>query len=692
VLQLQSVTIALTGNPNSGKTSLFNSLTGARQHVGNYPGVTVEKKEGVREYRNLRVQVTDLPGAYSLTSFSPEELVARRCLLETPPDLVVDILDGSNLERNLYLAVQLMELQVPLLLVCNMMDVVESRGDKIDFQKLASTLGLPIVPMVAHRGQGVDLLLESVLQRRQNTQDGVTRSRRPRYDLPVESAIEKIAAQVSPASNPRNYPADWIAIKLLEGDPAVMQDWKDTAAAQTAAEEARALSARYSDSIESVIASQRYGYIAQVCEIAHKPSVGAGATLSDRIDAVVTHRVWGLPIFLMAMFLIFAATFTLGQYPSDWLSNGVAWLGEKVGAIWPEGSQSPLRSLLVDGVIAGVGNVIVFVPNILILFLAIGLLEDTGYMARAAFIMDRIMHRIGLHGKSFIPLLLGFGCSVPAILATRTLENRRDRLTTMLVAPMMSCGARLPIYALIIPAFFATRWQAPMLWMIYLIGIVVAIGSARLLRSTLFQGEPAPFVMELPPYRLPRLRDLLLHVYERASLYLKKAGTVILGISILLWALTNYPKPPAASAASAEKSAQQQADDLGYSVAGRIGKAIEPVLKPMGFDWRIGTALIGAVAAKEVFVAQMGIVYAAAGEDEESTLSPLREQLRQHYSPLIGFCIMLFCLLSMPCMATFAVTLRESGSWRWALFQSLGMTALAYIVTTCVYQLGQVLS
>ncbi len=486
----------------------------------------------------------------------------------------------------------------------------------------------------------------------------------------------------------------------------MMDAWEGTAAAACAQQEANRISERNDDSIESVIAQQRYNFITDVCSAALQTAPTGKETRSDRIDAIVTHRVWGLPIFLASMFLVFWATFALGKIPSDWLSAGVSRLGELVSGWWPSGSESPLRSLLVDGLIAGVGNVIVFVPNILILFFAIGLLEDSGYMPRAAFIMDRIMHKIGLHGKSFIPLLLGFGCSVPAIMATRTLENRRDRLTTMMVAPLMSCGARLPIYTLIIPAFFITRWQAPILWLMYLIGIVMAILTARLLRSTLFKGASAPFVMELPPYRIPRLRDSLLHMSERSGLYLRKAGTVILGISVLLWALTNFPKPPAnavkanpastsseistatatASSASQNASAEKGAEALTYSYAGRIGKAMEPVLRPMGFDWRIGTALIGAVAAKEVFVAQMGIVYAAGGE--ESGIEPLRAQLRLHYRPLVGFCIMLFCLLSAPCMATFAVTRRESGSWRWACLQFFGLTALAYIVTTFVYQIG----
>jgi ferrous iron transport protein B len=421
-------------------------------------------------------------------------------------------------------------------------------------------------------------------------------------------------------------------------------------------------------------------------------------TNSDRIDEIVIHRVWGLPIFLGLMYLVFWLTFTVGGPPMNWIDGLFGWLGDAITAHWPGTDDSALLSLLVDGIIGGVGGVIIFLPNILLLFLAIAILEDSGYMARAAFMMDRIMHKIGLHGKSFIPMLTGFGCSIPAIMATRTLESRRDRLTTMLVLPLISCGARLPIYALIIPAFFPVQWHAPMLWLIYIIGMLLAIVCAKILRATLFKGETVPFVMELPPYRLPTLKGVLIHMWERGGLYLKKAGTVILGISIILWGLTSYPKtdfPPGGSGSTPTAPAvattpeEQQSIALANTIAGRIGHAMEPLIKPLGFDWRIGTAMIGAFAAKEVFVAQLGIVFAVGEADEESV--PLRDQLKANYSPLTGFCIMLFMLISAPCMATIAVTRRESNSWRWALFQLGGMTLLAYVLTLIVYQVGLLL-
>ncbi|WP_084219106.1 ferrous iron transport protein B [Syntrophorhabdus aromaticivorans] len=447
------------------------------------------------------------------------------------------------------------------------------------------------------------------------------------------------------------------------------------------------------------------------CQEAVHSTIEIRHTRSDRIDAVVTNRLLGLPIFLGLMYLVFYLTFTIGEPPMGWIESLFGWLGETVGSWWPEGSESLTKSLLVDGIIGGVGGVIVFLPNILLLFLAIAILEDSGYMARAAFIMDRVMHKIGLHGKSFIPMLIGFGCSVPAIMATRTLENRRDRLTTMLVTPLMSCGARLPIYALIMPAFFPQAWRGPMLWIIYVIGILLAVLSAKLLRSTIFKGESVPFVMELPPYRMPTIKGVLIHMWDRGWLYLKKAGTVILGISILLWAMTTFPGLPDSETARFENERQtiqagklldeeqkerlvaidnlEAEEGLRYSIAGRIGRVMEPVIKPMGFDWKIGTALIGALAAKEVFVAQMGIVHSLGKADEGS--ESLRDTLKKTYSPLIGFCIMLFCLISAPCMATIAVTARESASWKWALLQLGGLTSMAYMLTVIVYQVGSLI-
>ncbi len=728
------IVVALAGNPNSGKTTIFNELTGARQHVGNYPGVTVERKEGFRHHGDNELQIVDLPGTYSLTAYSEEELIARNFIIDEKPDVVVDILDTSNLERNLYLAVQLMELGVPLVLAFNMSDMARARGYEFDIEKLSRFFGARIVQTVGHKGAGMKELLDAIIltategaprvsQNGERPSAGTLSSkasiREPHHQVPemnygrvIEEEIARVESLIKTSGSVAGeYDARWLAVKLLENDKEVRAKVVSPEVNDQIEKSASHIEKMLGEHPETAIAGGRYGFISGACQEAVRSTIEIRHTISDRIDSVVTNRVLGLPLFLGLMYLVFHLTFTLGDPFMGWIEEFFGWLGGTIEGWWPPGSESLLKSLLIDGIIGGVGGVLVFLPNILLLFLAIAVLEDSGYMARAAFIMDRVMHKIGLHGKSFIPMLIGFGCSVPAIMATRTLENRRDRLTTMLVIPLMSCGARLPIYALIIPAFFPQVWHAPMLWMIYVIGILLALISAKLLRSTILKGESVPFVMELPPYRMPTLKGVIIHMWERGWLYVKKAGTIILGISILLWAMTTFPGLPDDKAARFEMARQEiQAGDMGEeekterlasidneeaeeallnSIAGRIGHAMEPVLKPMGFDWRIGTALIGAFAAKEVFVAQMGIVYSVGEADEES--ETLRDKLKSAYTPLVGFCIMLFCLISAPCMVTIAVTKRESNSWRWALFQLGGLTLLAYVLTVLVFQAGSLL-
>lgn len=682
----KTITIALAGNPNSGKTTLFNNITGSRQHVGNYPGVTVEKKEGSCRVGETEIRVVDLPGTYSLTAFSIEETVARDFLITQKPDVVVDVVDASNLERNLYLGVQLLELGLPVVFAFNMSDLARERGLQFDLDLLSTLLGAPIVPTEGHKNKGTKELLDAVV--RVAGSSGTRKPVRIPYGKELEQAIDSIVKRIeAPSSAMSAVEARWTAVKLLENDERIKADF-DSPAVIEAVQAARShIGKVLGDTPEMLFADRRYGFISGACQEAVRSTVESRHTRSDRIDRILIHRFWGLPIFLGAMYLVFWLTFSVGGPPMEWIEGFFGWLSGTVAGWWPAGSESALKSLLIDGVIAGTGGVLVFLPNILLLFLAIAVLEDSGYMARAAFLMDRLMHRIGLHGKSFIPMLIGFGCSIPGIMATRTLENRRDRLTTMLVLPLMSCGARLPIYALIIPAFFPEAWHAPMLWIIYVIGILLAIVSAKILRSTIFKGESVPFVMELPPYRLPTLRGVLVHMWERGGLYLRKAGTIILAISVLLWALSSYPKTSDIDPGLSPE--EQQSIEFSNTFAGRIGHAIEPIISPLGFDWRIGTAMIGAFAAKEVFVAQLGIVYSVGEADEES--EPLREQLRDNYSPLAGFCIMLFMLISAPCMATIAVTKRESNSWKWALFQLGGLTLMAYAVTLIVYQTGSAL-
>ncbi|MBT3374392.1 MAG: ferrous iron transport protein B [Lentisphaerae bacterium] len=808
----RALVVALAGNPNSGKTTLFNNLTGTRQHVGNYPGVTVEKKEGTCRYGEADMGLVDLPGTYSLTAYSVEERVSRNFLIDEQPDVVVDVLDASNLERNLYLAVQLIELGTPVVFALNMSDIAEAQGIRFDLAELSRFLGGPVVQTVGYKAGGMDELLAAITQ----VADHPAAFTRPHVDFgrEIEEEIRKIEGRLTSASGlPSHVTPRWLAVKLLEGDPEVGEQMASTGVADVVAQSVAHLRGIFGDPPETVIPDRRYGFISGACQEAVRSTVEDRHKQSDRIDAIMLSRVFGLPIFLGLMYVVFQVTFAVGAVPMGWIESWVAWLAGAVGGLWPAGSESPLQSLLVDGVIGGVGGVLVFLPIIMLLFLGVALLEDSGYMARAAFIMDRMMHRIGLHGKSFIPMLIGFGCSVPGILATRTLESRRDRLTTIMITPLMSCGARLPIYALIIPAFFPEAWHGPMLWLIYVIGILLAIAAAKILRIAVLKGETTPFVMELPPYRMPTIKGAAIHTWERSREYLKKAGTIILGFSIILWAITKYPRKteydtdygrlaaeaqavyltgarrlhreavspvpfeqflshaegnPDATAHDAimvapvslsefvhrirmirarcedtivqkgledeellvlalrhqvdeelarlrsddpgtfdaalefvdeavtpyrerldEIAARRCSEDMRYAVAGRIGCALEPILKPIGFDWRIGTALIGAMAAKEIFVTQMAIVFSVSrGEEDQEAL---RHKLQELYSPLVGFGIMLFCLVSAPCVATIACTWKETKSWRWAMGQWAGLTVLAYLVTGLSYWLGRIL-
>ncbi len=718
----RTISVAVAGNPNSGKTTIFNSLTGARQRVGNYPGVTVEWKQGSHKRGDVKLDLFDLPGTYSLTAFSEEELVARDFLLGSAPDVVVDVLDASNLERNLYLTTELLEIGRPLVLALNMTDVARDRGLRIDVAGLAAKLGVPVIPTIGNKGEGMDELIQAI------TAVAVSESNMPgpaeicgksspdpanvaavhpvRGHAMVDYGpeVEKIIGQIKDLLPESNH-TRWQAIKLIGNDPKVIQGIAQPGARQAIAGVTAEFASRNQDDADTLLARLRYEFISHTCSgLLHQPT-DRQVTRSDRIDRLAMHPVWGVPIFLGLMYVVFTLTFSLGSPVMDLIDSGFSWSAEFLTGLWPAGSHSPLKSLLVDGIIGGVGGVLVFLPNIVLLFLAIAVLEGTGYMARAAFVMDRFMSKVGLHGKSFIPLLIGFGCTVPAIMATRTLETKRDRLITMMVLPLMSCGARIPIYALMIPAFFAPRWQGPMLWIIYVVGILLALGGAQVLRATMFRGETTPFLMELPPYRMPTAASLLVQMWTRAWLYLKKAGTLILGAAIILWFLTSYPKPsvdyvlPAGFDQTTIEAATKFGDitdpnlarstELSYSIAGRVGRSLEPAIAPLGFDWRIGTALVGAIAAKEVFVAQMGIVFAVGEADETS--DQLRAQLRNRYSPLIGFCIMLFALISTPCIATFAITRQESGSIKWAFAQTFGLTALAWIVTFVVYQGGLLL-
>ncbi len=696
---MKKITVALVGNPNSGKTTIFNMLTGAHQHVANYPGVTVEKINGLCRYKDYEIKIIDLPGTYSLTAYSHEELIARNYIIDEHPDVVVQVVDASHIERSLYLTTHLIEIDAPIVLAFNMSDLARQKGYVFDIAQFSTLLEASIVETVGSKNIGKQELLEAVINSAEKPKS--PRLHNITYGPEIEKQIAALA-ELLKSKEPHlsaKYTPRWLAAKLLEQDSEAAANISEKRILDSVASASAHLKSIFKDEPEIVMADRRYGFISGACSETIKTTVQMRHNLSDTIDAFVIHRVLGLPIFFILMYFVFYLTFKLGQYPMGWLESFFAWSAGAITNIWPADSMLWLQSLLVDGVIAGVGGVIVFLPNILLLFLAIAFLEDTGYMARAAFVADRVMHKMGLHGKSFIPMLIGFGCSVPAIMAARILENRRNRLTTIMVIPLMSCGAKLTIYMLIIPAFFADtalfnlgvftiRTQALMLWLIYLIGIALAVICAKLLRNTLFKGETVPFVMELPPYRMPTLKSLMIHMWQRAWLYLMKAGTIILAISILLWAAVSYPKlsNDAIEGLAAEQAQKAQ---LEHSVIGRFGKFIEPAIKPLGFDWKIGTAIIGATAAKEVFVSQLGIVY-AVGETTTDTHT-LRSTLRNTYTPLTGFCIMLFCLIYAPCFATLAATKMETNSWRWPIFQFFALTLMAYILTLFTYQLGSLL-
>lgn len=672
------LTVALVGNPNCGKTSFFNYATGLHEKVGNYSGVTVDSKIGTFFHRGYTINLVDLPGTYSLTEFSPEELYVRSFLTEQHPDVVLNIVNAGNLERNLFLTTQLIDQNPRMVMALNMYDELEASGNKLDHESLSKMLGFPIVPVVAKTGAGIDNVLEAIVgvYEEKTTQ---TKHIHINYGEEVEAAIMQVKKLLQ-SSIQTNFPARYVALKLIEGDSVVRQMLNGLPNAdeiyETASECRKRIEQTYHNDIVGIVSDLKYGFVRGALSETLVHSNNDKKKLGYALDTVLMNRWLGFPVLILFMWIMFQTTFTLGAYPQGWLESGVAWIGEQVARLIPEGI---LRDLLVDGIITGVGGVLVFLPNILIMFLFISLLEDSGYMARAAFIMDRLMHRMGLHGKSFIPYLIGFGCNVPAIMATRTLENKKDRLLTMLTIPFMSCSARLPVYLLLVSAFFDHN-KGLILLGIYLIGILIAVASAAILNKTLFKNETDQFVMELPPYRIPTLRNTLIHMWDKSAMYLKKMGTIILFASIVIWALCYFPH---------QKDTNDSATQIENSYMGQIGHAIEPVIKPLGFDWRMGVGLLSGMAAKEIIVSSLGILY----ENEDA--ASLSESLPAHFatlsppqhSSLRAFSFMLFVLLYFPCTATLVAIGREAG-WRWATFALVYTTALAWIVSFAVWQIG----
>ena len=661
---MNTITIALAGNPNSGKTTVFNALTGAHQRTGNWPGVTVERKEGEYQHGETKVNVVDLPGTYGLSAYSIDEKIARDYLVTENPDVVVTIVDASNLERNLYLVIQLLELGQNVVICLNMMDLARKSGMEIDHERLSRLLGVPVVPTVAHKGEGIEQLKKAVLEAAEKGSTDQS-SKIINYGKELEEILGEIEKLVSEIEI--TYPPRFTAIKLLEGDPDIRELMTDEMKAKVD-EILTEVEERTGEDGETYLAERRYGFIhglAREC-VRRRPSLKGKISFSDRVDKVVTNRFLGIPIFLLFMWLSFQLVFKLGNPIADLIDSGFGWLGSWSGsALQAVGAPGWLVSFITDGMIAGVGSVLVFLPNILLLFLIFAFLEDSGYMARAAFVMDRVMHALGLHGKSFIPMLLGFGCNVPAIMGTRILESRKDRILTILVNPLMSCSARLPIYTLFAGVFLA-RYQGLVVFSLYLLGIFLAVLVARIFKSIFFGGEAAPFIMELPPYRMPTLRNVIFLMWTRSSMFLRKAGTVILAGVVLIWLLASLP--PGVEYGSSQ------------SLIGRLGYVLAPLLAPAGFGfWQAAVALTFGIIAKEVVVGTLGTLY--GGEEH------LRTALAHSFNPLSAYAFMVMSLIYIPCIATIAVIKREGG-WRWAGLAVGYSLALGWLVAVIIYQVG----
>ena len=723
-MQPKSFTIALAGNPNSGKTTIFNNITGTRQKVGNWPGVTVEKKEGHIRKFGYDVKIIDLPGTYSLTPFSIEEIITRDYILDENPDVVVDIIDASNLERSLYLATQLRELDCKVLFALNMADVSRARGNKIDDEKLSELLAVPVVFTVGNKNEGIDTLLKTALDLAESSFK-IPQKRRVKYSKDIETAISELKSYIeNKIVDTFPYNIRWTAIKLLEDDNVVKERVHQKAGASggdillEAQELRKHLARRFDDDPQIIMTDERYGFIAGIIKEVLTTSTKERVDISRMVDLVLTNRFLGFPIFILFIWAIFQLTFTLGEYPKEWIGSGIHLLTGILNGALP---NSILKDLLLNGIIAGVGSVIIFLPNILILFFCIAIFEDTGYMSRAAFLMDKIMHLIGLHGKSFIPMLMGFGCNVPAIMASRTLESEKDRILTILITPFMSCSAKLPVYIVLAGAFFGPR-AGTVIFCIYLVGIILSIATGRFFRSTFLRGDDAPFVMELPPYRVPMMKSLLIHMWDRGKIFLKKMGGIILVGSIVVWVLATFPRTIEfdsdyeaetnkvnasyqAEISNADKitvqalekqratailkiSNAQKMEATEKSFLGSLGKLIAPVFAPIGVDWRGGVALLTGFVAKEIVVSTLGVLYSVEEEAESGALK--QALLSSGMTPLSALSMMIFVLLYLPCLATIAVIRRET-SLKWMMISIVYSTSIAWIMALFAYQGGKVI-
>ena len=717
----RTINVALVGNPNCGKTSLFNIASGSHEHVGNYSGVTVDAKEGYFEFQGYHFRLIDLPGTYSLSAYSPEELYVRKHIIEETPDVIINVVDAGNLERNLYLTTQLIDMNVRMVVALNMYDALQHSGNTLNIKKLSQLLGVPMVPTISRTGEGVDDLFHVIIGlyegadfmgQKEEIQNEALREFREWHDAYVpdhkfesheddensftprnfirhihinhgpelERSIDAVKKEIGKTETIRHkYSTRFLAIKLLENDKDIEKNV--IASLPNASEilrikeqEVKRLRETINEDSEQAITDAKYGFITGALKETYTDNYQNTEMFTRIVDSIVTHKVWGYPIFFIFLYLMFECTFIFGEYPKEGIEWLVEQLGNAVNTYMPDGS---FKDLLIDAVIGGVGGVIVFLPNILLLYLFISFMEDSGYMARAAFIMDKIMHKMGLHGKSFIPLIMGFGCNVPAIMSSRIIESRKSRLVTILINPLISCSARLPIYLVLVGAFFPGK-ESLILLLIYSVGILLAVLMARIFSKFLVKGDDTPFVMELPPYRMPTSKSVLRHTWEKGAQYLKKMGGIIMIASIIIWFLGYYPNH-----SSYQTTAEQQEN----SYIGQIGKSIEPIIKPLGFDWKMGVGLLSGVGAKELVVSTLGVLYTNDGNLDDDAL-PERIAQQSDITPLIAFAYMLFTLLYFPCIATLAAIRQETGSWKWPLFAACYTTVLAWIVAFLVYQIG----
>ncbi|WP_270712803.1 ferrous iron transport protein B [Phocaeicola coprophilus] len=717
----RTINVALVGNPNCGKTSLFNIASGSHEHVGNYSGVTVDAKEGYFEFQGYHFRLIDLPGTYSLSAYSPEELYVRKHIIEETPDVIINVVDAGNLERNLYLTTQLIDMNVRMVVALNMYDALQHSGNTLNIKKLSQLLGVPMVPTISRTGEGVDDLFHVIIGlyegadfmgQKEEIQNEALREFREWHDAYVpdhkfesheddensftprnfirhihinhgpelERSIDAVKKEIGKTETIRHkYSTRFLAIKLLENDKDIEKNVianlpNASEILRIKEQEVKRLRETINEDSEQAITDAKYGFITGALKETYTDNYQNTEMFTRIVDSIVTHKVWGYPIFFIFLYLMFECTFIFGEYPKEGIEWLVEQLGNAVNTYMPDGS---FKDLLIDAVIGGVGGVIVFLPNILLLYLFISFMEDSGYMARAAFIMDKIMHKMGLHGKSFIPLIMGFGCNVPAIMSSRIIESRKSRLVTILINPLISCSARLPIYLVLVGAFFPGK-ESLMLLLIYSVGILLAVLMARIFSKFLVKGDDTPFVMELPPYRMPTSKSVLRHTWEKGAQYLKKMGGIIMIASIIIWFLGYYPNH-----SSYQTTAEQQEN----SYIGQIGKSIEPIIKPLGFDWKMGVGLLSGVGAKELVVSTLGVLYTNDGNLDDDAL-PERIAQQSDITPLIAFAYMLFTLLYFPCIATLAAIRQETGSWKWPLFAACYTTVLAWIVAFLVYQIG----